>query len=112
MVCFSLADIGATEFKMSLLSGGTVFETLAMAMPLIGRRQDDLYTEEEDELYPMININTSVDVKNALLDYVERPDYYRGMGEQGRLWLQDHVNGPAVDAFVDVIQAAEEKGRA
>lgn len=104
MACLSLADIGTSQFTHSYLANGVVCENLAMAKPLMGLRQDDLYKNDHAELYPMIHIEKPGDVTVALIDYMKRPGYYRDMGEQGRQWLQTHVVERSVDAFVEMIE--------
>lgn len=106
MVCLSLADIGASEFNFSLLGGGTIYEILAMAKPLMGRRDDHLYRDTHGDLYPMIDIRSSADTTSALLDYVKRPAYYQDMGELGRQWFQKRVVEQGVTAYVDMINSA------
>lgn len=104
MVGLSLADIGSGEFEWSWLSCGTIYETLAMAKPLMHYREDDLYKGYYPELYPMINIRSAEDVPKALADYVARPDYYKEMGEKGREWLQRYAIDQPINEFVRIIK--------
>lgn len=111
MMCLSLADISAGAFDLDFYVNGVVSESLAMARPFIGNRKDEVYSSLPDQLYPMINAKTSSDISQALLDFVERPNHYRDIGEQGRRWLQNNAINRSVDIFVDMIKNCA-KGRA
>lgn len=104
MAGLSLSDIGSGEFQWSWLSCGTIYEVLAMARPLLGYREDSLYTNVYPELYPMINVKEPRDICEALSDYVKRPDYYKDVGEQGRQWFQRNVIDKSVSEYVRIIK--------
>lgn len=104
MVGLNLSDIGTGEFHMSWLSCGTIYETLAMAKPLMHYREDRLYKHHYSELYPMIHIKTPEDVAGALHDYLKRPDYYKEMGEKGREWLQQYAIDYPLNEYMKIIE--------
>lgn len=104
MIGLSLADIGTGEFHMSWLSCGTIYETLAMAKPLMHYREDKLYEKRYPELYPMIRVKTAEDITRALHDYAARPAYYKKMGEEGRSWLQRHAIDDPLNAYLKIMK--------
>lgn len=105
MVGLSQADIGSGEFESNGMSCGTVYETLAMAKPLMHCREDHLYESFYPELYPLMNVHSARDITEALLDYVARPDYYKEMGEKGRQWFQQYAIDEPVNEVVRIIKA-------
>ena len=107
MVGLSLADVGSGEFNWSWLSCGTVYETLAMAKPLMHYRDDSLYRHHYQELYPLMNVHTEEEIAEALADYLRRPDYYRSMGEQGRAWFQRYAIDEPLDEYVRIIESSK-----
>lgn len=88
MIAMSLADVGCSELTNSWLSGGTIFEALAMGKPLLGRREDALYRGFAPELYPMMNASSDDEVAAHLVDYADRPRYWREVGSAGRAWYE------------------------
>lgn len=104
MVGLSLCDIGAAEFSLSWVGGGTIFETLAMGKPLMSYRVDNLYYDQYPELYPLMNVKDSLSITRALQDYPERPDYYKKMGERSRKWLQKYVIDIPVREYIKLIE--------
>jgi hypothetical protein len=104
MIGLSLSDIGTGEFHMSWLSCGTIYETLAMAKPLMHYREDKLYEKHYPELYPMIHVKTAGDVCRALHDYAARPADYRKIGSEGRQWLQKYAIDDPLNAYMKMMK--------
>ncbi|NOU28814.1 MAG: hypothetical protein HOO96_12990 [Polyangiaceae bacterium] len=86
MIGLSLSDIGCGEFANSWLSCGTIYETLAMAKPLLHVRDDALYRDYFPELYPLMNVARDEDIEAHLVDYVDRTAHWKAVGEAGRQW--------------------------
>lgn len=105
MVGLSVADVGTGEFNVSWLSGGAIYETLALAKPLIHYREDSLYQETYPSLYPMIHARTSEQIGTALCDYAACPSYYRSLGEQGREWFQEYAIAQPLAEYERILQS-------
>ncbi len=103
MIGLSLSDIGCGQMINVYLGGGTLIETIAMGKPLLGYRDDGLFREQYDELYPMINVMTSEDVTLALEDYLLRPDYYVEMGMQAKEWFKKYCVDQAINYYSNII---------
>jgi glycosyltransferase involved in cell wall biosynthesis len=114
MVGLSLADMGCGEFGRSCLSCGTVYETLAMAKPLLHHREDALYQADYPELYPMLNVRTAGDVADAFASWAADPAGAAKMGRQGRDWLQRFAIEAPLAEYMALIRGAAERraGRA
>ena len=93
MVGLSLADIGTAEFHNSWICSGVIYESLAMAKPLLQYRNDglDIYQKNYQKLYPIINVLSAQDITLALEDYIARPEYYKKIGRDGFEWHQENV---------------------
>ena len=37
---------------------------------------------------PVVNVHTTEDIEKALLDFAERPEYYRQLGCASRKWVE------------------------
>lgn len=105
MAGLSLADIGTGEFSMGWFWGGVIFETLAMAKPLLHYRKDSLYSEYDGDSYPLLNVGSAEDIAAALADFEERPSHYRSLGESGRRWLQESVVDRCLDDYMRILPA-------
>lgn len=101
MVGLSLADFGVGELAHSFVACGTIFESLALAKPLIGYRDEtDL---DASTLYPMVNVRTASEIASALREFMQRPASFRAVGSAGRAWLQRHgIDGP-LDAILQAL---------
>ncbi len=91
MVGMALADMGTGEFGHSYFSCGTIYETLAMAKPLLHHRDDRLYVDEYPEMYPMIHACSAEEITAGLSMALTDPGRAAEIGEGGRRWLQRHM---------------------
>jgi len=111
MLCLALADFGSSEFHESWLHCGTIHETLAAARPLFHYRQDALYSGRHTALYPIIQVEQPLDVTDALMRYLDEPEYFRDLGEKGRQWFQREMAEGAMHAFVSMVEGRFEGDR-
>lgn len=103
MLALSLADIGCGEFSVSWLSGGTIYETLTAGKPLLHHRDDALYARDFPELYPMMHANTSEQVCEHLVRYIDNPAPFLAMGEAGRQWHMKYAVEQPMRAVMDLL---------
>lgn len=105
MVGLRHADIVCAEFQHSWLSSGVIYEALAMGVPLLGYRNDDLYTKQYPELYPILNARTADEVCARLESYVSDRDRYLQAAAEGREWYLQFVVGAAVTHYLEYIES-------
>lgn len=91
MFGLNISDISCGHFKTSWLTCGVVNETLASDKPLLHNRKDELYAEEYQSLYPILNAKTADDVTNRLSEYIENREKYNKEAEAGSVWLVEHT---------------------
>jgi len=91
MIGISFADIGAVDFGVSWMTGGVLFEFLAMGIPTMQYREDEIHQKMFPELYPTINVNSAEDITKALVSYSNNPNYYIKLGEKGKQWHQEFI---------------------
>lgn len=106
MVAVALADIVAAEFANSWISSGVIYEALAMGRPLLGYRQDELYADRYETLYPMMNARTADDIAELLTQYAAAPDEFRSMGLEGRMWYERNVVERAINTYLGYFRDA------
>lgn len=105
MACLTLADIGAVDFGLSWVTGGVLFEFMAMQLPIMQLRHDEMYEQLYDELYPIMQSNSETEIKESLEDYLNRPDYYKDMGRQSHEWFVRHVINEPLENYMRIIEA-------
>lgn len=96
MPLLGLADVAALEFRYSWITGGALFESLAMSRPVLARRDDALYPGRR--LFPLLQAGSATEVAAQLEACATRPVACAALGAQGRQWLEEEVIIPAVDA--------------
>lgn len=95
-VCdFSIGEVGETSW----ITGGTILEALAMAKPLLTRRDDELYVDSYDSLYPRVQVRVAEDITKALVAFSEDPAPFKAMGEGGRAWFDQQVETKSLNAL-------------
>ena len=96
-----LADISALEFHFSWIAGGALYEALALARPVLAKRDDHEYPGTR--LFPMLQASTQQEVMARLLDFAQAPEHFASLGEEGRLWLHIEVIDPALNAVTAIL---------
>ncbi len=105
MACLTLADIGAVDFGLSWVTGGVLFEFMAMQLPIMQLRNDEMYDGLYDDLYPIMKSNNEVEIKDSLEDYVKRPGHYKAMGIQSHKWFLRNVIEEPLKNYMRIIEA-------
>jgi glycosyltransferase involved in cell wall biosynthesis len=100
MVCLGMVDVATSEFRLDRVGSGCVFEILAMAKPLMGRRDDAKALLDAPELYPMMNVREPEGVAAALADFITRREDWAEAGRQGRSWYLRHVVDHSLDTIL------------
>jgi len=103
------AHIIVGNLKIGRLSYGAVYEALACKVSFMGYREDQLYKENYDKLYPMINVATPEEVADQLEYYYHNRKELTTMGEQGHDWLLNYAINPSVQKVLEIIK--NHKGR-
>lgn len=105
MVCLGMADVAASEFTHGWLTGGCIFEPLAMGRPLLGYRDDDRYRDDYPELYPMLNAATPEQVAQALARCVADPEWAAAIGESGRRWFETYIIRKSLHSIIEAFDS-------
>ncbi len=103
LIGINFSDIVAGQFRISWLAYGAVYEALAMGKPIMHRRDDFLYKNIFPDLYPMISVKNSEDIYEALIAYINNPDYFQNIGRLGKNWLQKYLIENAVECYTKLI---------
>jgi glycosyltransferase involved in cell wall biosynthesis len=105
MVLLAMADLVCAELGHSWFIAGTMQEALAMAKPLLHRREDSEFATLYPALYPMIDIKTASDATDAILRFADSPEQMRAVGQGGREWLEEYGVRRAMDAVRQLLGA-------
>jgi hypothetical protein len=99
VIGMSLANLGTGSFTIGRNGGGTIWETLAIGLPLLH------FKEKGNPLlfdYPFIYVKNSEDIYQALCDYLMRPIFYKELGIKGAKWYANYVNS-SLDQYCKLI---------
>jgi hypothetical protein len=99
------ADIVCSEFEHSWLSGGVLYEAMVMEKPIVGFRDDRLYSGQYPRLYPILNARTPESICARFEEYLGDPGAHRARGQQGRRWYDEFVVQPTLDRYMAFIAA-------
>ncbi len=104
MIGVLLSDVVCGEFQHSWLSSGVVYEAQSMGTPILAYRDDALYEDAYDELYPMMNGRAPEEICQRLDEFRSDPARHEAMGATSRAWYEREVVDRALDhycAYVD-----------
>lgn len=103
MVGISMSDLGAGQFSIGGITYGVILEYLAMNIPVMGYRDDILFSKYYDSLYPMMNAKTPEDIEKHLENYVENKQFYKLMANDSNLWFRENVIEKPLNKMIEII---------
>lgn len=104
MVGISLCDIGVGELDSSYFSYGAIYEFLAMAKPVIHFRDERLYKDFYDTMYPMYSANTTDQIYQILERLVMGKGYFEEVGIRAHLWFLENAIEKPLKFIVEKIE--------
>jgi glycosyltransferase involved in cell wall biosynthesis len=96
-------DLCSGEFGKSYLTFGTIIEAMLMEKPVIHYRQDDLYTDKYNELYPLYNAREPEQITNALNSAFNDAAKRIEMGKQARAWVMKNFIEIPLQKIIETI---------
>lgn len=105
MYLVSKIDLGSGEFGRSYLTFGTIIECMIMGKPVIHYRQDELYTGQYPELYPLINAKYADDIAEKLSYYYHHRAELHEMGHQAQQWVKKYFIDRPLKRIMEVLNA-------
>ncbi len=107
-----MADIVAAEFVHSWIAGGVLYEALVASKPIIAHRDDSLYSNAYDNLYPIYNANTPEKIRDHFEEYILDPEAGKKVGQIGRQWYENEVVTKSIGKYCEYIEVrASELGK-
>ncbi len=91
MLGLNMADISCGQFDNSWLTCGVVNETLASNKPLLHYREDSLYQQDYESLYPLLNAQTADQIATQLGVYLDNPENVKQEAKEGSKWLDRYT---------------------
>jgi hypothetical protein len=105
MYCILNSDVCCGQFKNSWLTCGVVNEVLALGKPLLHYRDDNMYSEYYDNLYPILNAKNPTEINKRLDDFIEGSEVPFSKGE---LWLEEYTVKKPIQFILDQITSSNE----
>ncbi|WP_186539357.1 glycosyltransferase [Synechococcus sp. BIOS-E4-1] len=99
MPALLMADIVAAEFVHSWIGGGVIFEALVAGKPLLMHSIEHEKSTTMDNLYPIYNAKTPVQIAARLQEYVENKERGKEIGLQGQYWYKKYVVDKALTRY-------------
>lgn len=84
---YYLCDFGFGQFGRSWMHYGVILEFMALSKPFCAQRDDDLYRNDYETLYPMVNATNIKEIENAMLNFIENQIRFEQMGKDANYWL-------------------------
>ena len=109
MFGLKLADVGCGQFVNSWLTCGVVNETLAAETLLLHYRNDELYSKDYDELYPLLNANSPAEIKTQLFKLESGEIDFSNDEKKGAEWLKKYSVDQAMKVIVKAIESEDAK---
>lgn len=103
------SDISCGQFINSWLTCGVVNETLSMGKPLLHHRDDSLYKDDYETLYPLLNANSAIQVCEAIEGYIHDKKGHIAKGQEGIDWIKRYTVDTPLNFISDKIHQ-QQKG--
>jgi len=107
MVVLSLADAGIAEIANSWFSYGTVFEYLALGIPVIMNRNDELYVKHHPVMYPVFKATNSIEVFEQMDKIVKEKRLAMEVGVNGYKWFKEYAIQKPLNQLISIIEKSE-----
>lgn len=106
MTGISLADLGVGELGISWYTYGTILEFMALNVPVVHFRNDELYGDKE-QMYPMINANNAETVFEAMQKICSHDQTVQDIGDQANYWFKKYAVDEPLAKYIDIIRKSE-----
>jgi glycosyltransferase involved in cell wall biosynthesis len=104
MYILSKVNLACGEFNRSYISFGTIIEAMSIGVPIIHHREDALYVDSYESLYPMINAKTPQEIADALTTYAPQPEKLKQMGAAAKIWVDKYFIDQSIEKIVNIIE--------
>jgi glycosyltransferase involved in cell wall biosynthesis len=105
MACLNYADVGVGELGRSYLTYSVVTEFICSKVPLIHFCDVDNYTNQYDDLYPMISASDCDGVVNGIVKYIENPAWAKAQSQKAYQWWIDNVEQKQLQFIISKIKS-------
>lgn len=104
-----LCDFGFGQFGRSWMHYGVIMEYMAMGKPFCHHRDDEMYINDYDSLYPMANATSTEEIEQVMLDYIANPKKFTETGPKGKEWLLHQYNDVSNVKLLSILKEKEDK---
>ena len=100
-----LSDVGVGELgELSWLTYSTICEFMCMEKPIIMYREDRLYSDDFEFLYPIQNASNIDDVTTGLMKIYNDNIYSTSMGRKNKEWFNKYVIEEGLKKIINAIE--------
>lgn len=96
-------DICCGEFYKSYVTFGTIVEGMIMGKPIIHFRDNNLYCNVYDWLYPLYNSKQPEEIAHSLTQAYKHPTERISIGKQAKAWVEKYVIERPLSLFESLI---------
>ena len=105
MIGINLCDVGVAALGESWITYSVVCEFMCMSKPIIMYREDELYNDSYEYLYPIMNSSNADDVASGLKNFFEDKQLSLKMGKQCKDWFDKYVVGEGLEKVINAIES-------
>lgn len=104
LTIINFADVGLGEIgHYSWFSYGAIYEFLSMKKPVIHFRNDKLYKDHYNTMYPMFSAKNEQELIDHLSEYEKNPTYFKEVGVNAYNWFKENAINKPIKAILDQI---------
>lgn len=106
IIGINLCDVGVAELNdISWITYSTVCEFMCMSKPIIMYREDELYKDDYEYLYPIMNASDDDGVASALMKISQDKELCLNMGKKSKKWFSKYVVGDGLQKIINAIES-------
>tara|TARA_Y100001980_G_C14543532_1_gene322303 strand:+ start:455 stop:1555 length:1101 start_codon:yes stop_codon:yes gene_type:complete len=105
MLMINLCDVGVGEVgHMSSITYGSLCEFMCLAKPIIGNLDVEYNKKNNQEIYPIYNVDNSQDVYQAMHEIFLDYEQAKISGEKNQIWFEKYVISDGLKNIISTIE--------
>ena len=105
MIGINLCDLGVAALGESWITYSVVCEFMCMSKPIMMYREDELYKDSYDYLYPIMNSSNANDVASGMKKIYENKQLSLAMGQRCKEWFDKYIVGEGLQKVINAIES-------
>jgi glycosyltransferase involved in cell wall biosynthesis len=105
MFGLNMSDLGINELVYGAFMAGSIFECMALGVPLIQYRKDEQHSQLFPELPSIINTNSAEEIARHIIRFSENRQEYAQIGKEAMNWYNKYVVGESLSKIASTIES-------